>query len=141
MRQEPYGRGCRAQTTLGAWRGVIKITVEVENINVFRRYKHERLGGSHDDAAVAADQQGNLALALQVGHDVLAHAIPRDTGSRPVPDRRDRVVGKVAGDGDVPPIDRAASGCPQPLEELDFAIGLRVVFIAGVQGTGAEGNS
>ena len=77
--------------------------------------------------------RGTWPALLQVRHDALTHAVPRDTGSRPVPDRRDRVMGKVAGDCDVPLIERVASDCLQAREQLNFAIGLSVVFIAGVK--------
>jgi hypothetical protein len=49
-------------------------------------------------------------------------------------------MGKIAGDRDVPVIQRVASGRLEAPEQANVPIGLRVVFTAGVQGAGAEGD-
>jgi hypothetical protein len=48
---------------------------------------------------------------------------------------------KIAGNRDVPVIQRHTSRGLQALDQVNIAIGLRVVFTAGVQGAGAEWHS
>jgi len=141
VRQEPHGQRRPALAALGVWRSVVEITIDVEDMHVLRRDAPERLGGPDHDAAIAADQQGNVPGLLQVRRDALADTVPGDTWSKPVPDRRDRVMGKIARDRDVPVVERLASDGLQPRQQLNIAIGLSVVFTAGVQRAGAEGNS
>ena len=48
---------------------------------------------------------------------------------------------KVAGDCDIVLIERSTAGCLQSLEQMHVAIGLSVVFIAGIQRAASIRNS
>jgi hypothetical protein len=123
------------------WRSVIEITIDIENMNVFPRDAPERLSRSDHDAAIAADQERNMPRLLQVRHDPRADAVPGDPWARPVPDRRDAVMGKIAGNCDVPVIQGVAADCLEPGQQLNVTVGLSVVFAARVQRAGAKGNA
>ena len=141
MRQEPHSAGCRTLATFGIrWR-VVEIAIDVENMNIFRSEIHECLSRSDHDTAIAADQQRNVSRLLQIGRDTLADAVPGDPWARPTPDRRDRVVGKIAGNRDVAVIDRFTAGCFEAREQMSIAISLSVVFIARVQRAGPQRDS
>jgi hypothetical protein len=43
------------------WSGVVKITVDIENMNVFRAGVLQSLGGSDHNAAIAAEQQRHMS--------------------------------------------------------------------------------
>lgn len=126
---------------LGVRCRIVEVTIDIEHVNVARRLAHERLSGAHHDAAVAADQQRNLPRLAQERDDALAHVIPGDPGPGPAPDRRDRVMGQIAGNRHVPLVDGRASGRRQSCQQMSFTIGLRVVFVARVQRAGAERDS
>ena len=51
------------------------------------------------------------------------------------------MMGKITGNRDVTVIERFTAGCLQACEHSHIAIGLGVVFVAGIQGAGAEGHS
>jgi hypothetical protein len=141
MGQKPHRHRRSASALLRVRRGVVEIAVHVEHVDSLRRSTHERLHGPHHDAAVATDQQRNMPGLLQDRPDTLADTLPGDSRSRPAPDRRDRVMRQIAGDRDVPVVERRAAGGLQPLHQLSVAVGLSVVFGAGVQRAGAEGDS
>ena len=109
MRQEPNGARCRTLAALGIWSSIVEITIDVENMNIFPRHARQRLSRSDNHATIAADQQRNMPRLLQVGQDTSTDTIPGDPRARPAPDRRDRVMGKIAGNHDVTLIDRFAA--------------------------------
>jgi hypothetical protein len=49
--------------------------------------------------------------------------------------------GEIIGNHDVTVIERFTASCLQACEQSHVAISLGVVFVAGIQGTGAEGDS
>ena len=75
MSQEPHGQSYRALTALRVGSRGIHINIDVENVKVFPRGAREGLGGANDDAAIAADQQGNMPRLLQKRRYSLAHIV------------------------------------------------------------------
>jgi hypothetical protein len=133
MRQQPHRTGRRALAAFGIWRRVVEIAIDVENMNVLSRNTRECLSRSHHDAAIATDQQRDLPGLLQVWLDAIAHAFPGDPRAGPTPDRRDRVMGKIAGNRNVAVIDRSAAGRLQARQKLHIAISLSVVLVTRIQ--------
>jgi hypothetical protein len=91
------------------WSGVVKITVDIENMNVFRAGVYQSLGGSEHNAAITADQQRHMSRLLQIRSHPLADLLPRDARTRPTPNGRNRMMRKVAGNCHVALIDRSTA--------------------------------
>ena len=114
----------------GSGRRVVHVAVDVQDVQVVRGDAHERLGRADDDAAIAADQEGDVSGLLQDGGQVLAEQVPDDAWPGPASDRRDGVVGEVAGDREVAVVDGGEAGRLEPFEQADIAVGARVVLVA-----------
>jgi hypothetical protein len=65
IRQKPQCHRCRTLTTGRVWTGGIKITIDVENINIVCGSAGKRLNRVDDYAVVAIDQQRNMPWLLE----------------------------------------------------------------------------
>jgi hypothetical protein len=101
-------------------------------MNVFTGYARERLSGSDHYTAVTTDEQRYLPGFLKVGGDLCADEVPCDPRPGPTSNRRDRMMGKIAGDLNIAVVERLTAGRSQAFEQMHVAIRLGVVFIAGV---------
>lgn len=79
MRQQPDGQRRRALAASGIGRGVVEISVHIENMHIFGRGAQQRLRRSDNNTAVAANQQANMHGLLQHRRDTLADAVPGDS--------------------------------------------------------------
>jgi hypothetical protein len=124
----------------GIRRSIVEIAVDVENVKVSCDAA-EGLDCSGHNTAIATDQERKMTRLLQVARYTLADAIPGDPWAGPIPDRRDRVVRKIARDCNVTVVERLTAGGFEAREQLDVAVSLRIVLIAGVERSGSEGNA
>jgi hypothetical protein len=131
--EEPDGAGGGALTARGDRCGVIEVAVDVDDVDVVCDGFLQGIGGSYDDAAVAADEEGNLSGLFQDGDELFAQEVPDDSGRGPVSDRGDRVMGQEAGYRQVSRVDGVATSAVESFDEICVAVGLGIVFGSGIE--------
>ena len=117
---------------------IVEIAVDVNDVEVLGLPGFESGDGADDDAAVATDEQRNLARLLEDRRDAIANTFPGNARSRPTADGRNGMVREVTGDGDVTIVGDFATGSLETRGKFGVAIRLRVILISGVERTAAE---
>ena len=141
---EPHRHRRRTLTARGIGGGVVEVAVDVEDVQVVPDRTPERLGGTHHDAAVAADQQGRHVPGLTQGSAPGAHrrgprrcGAPASCGSAGWRDEAGS-----SGRATSPSSTAAPAGRAQTREELGIAVRVaRRSRCPGYGGAGPERNA
>src|SRR5947209_7693575 len=79
-----------------------------------------------------------MAGLPEVWRYLLADNVPNNPRTGPISNRRNRVMRKVARNGQVAFIDSITTSSLQPRDEVGIAIGLSIIFIARIERSGPE---